>query len=65
MTGLDLVGAQAFRFYWLSLNLSYVMEFFTQTLVKRGYMPQSRLLLLTQLLMVSFSPTVHRSDSGS
>jgi hypothetical protein len=41
----------SFRLYWLCLNTSYVMEFFLQTLVKKGYMPQSMLLSLQMLLM--------------
>jgi hypothetical protein len=45
---------EIFRLYWLSLNTSYVMEFFLQTLVKKGYMAQSTLLFL-QLLLMSVS----------
>lgn len=40
-----------FRLYWLSLNTSYVMEFFLQTLVKKGYMAQEMLIILQFLLM--------------
>lgn len=39
------------RLYWLSLNTSYVMEFFLQTLVKKGYMSQEMLMVLQFLLM--------------
>jgi hypothetical protein len=46
-----------FRLYWLSLNTSYVMEFFLQTLVKKGYMSQSTLIFL-QLLLMSVSSVV-------
>ena len=41
-----------FRLYWLCLNLSYVMEFFLQTLVKKGYLLQNTMLLLQQVLMI-------------
>lgn len=44
-------SARTFRLYWLCLNASYVMEFFLQTLVKRGYLRQSRMLGLNALLM--------------
>ena len=40
-----------FRLYWLSLNAAYVLEFFLQTLVKKGAMRQNTMLLLNQLLM--------------
>jgi hypothetical protein len=46
-----------FRLYWLSLNTSYVMEFFLQTLVKKGYMSQ-RALIFLQLLLMSVSSVV-------
>jgi hypothetical protein len=42
-----------FRLYWISLNTAYVLEFFLQTLVKRGYMKQAVMLWLNQLLMVA------------
>jgi len=41
-----------FRVYWLALNASYVMEFFLQTLVKKSYMTQSRLLVMQKILMI-------------
>eukprot|EP01034_Spumella_vulgaris_P021758 gene21758-27814_t len=44
-----------FRTYWLLLNTAYVMEFFLQTLVKKGRMSQSRMLFMQQLLMVASS----------
>ena len=47
--GLDLqkIGKlQYFRVYWLCLNVSYVMEFFLQTLVKKRYMGQKQMLAL-------------------
>jgi hypothetical protein len=47
--------ASSFRLFWLSLNASYVMEFFLQTLVKRRYMSQSTLLWLQKLLMTEAS----------
>lgn len=40
-----------FRLYWMLLNMSYVMEFFLQTLVKKGYLAQGVMLLLQSLLM--------------
>ena len=46
------VWAVYFRLYWMCLNTAYVMEFFMQTLVKRGYMSQSWMLGLQQLLML-------------
>ena len=49
--GLSLVHATPFRLYWLGLNATYVMEFFLQTLVKRGYLTQGRMLRMNQFLM--------------
>lgn len=57
---LKLAESSAFRLYWLCLNLSYVMEFFLQTLVKKGYMHQTTMLILQQVLMlVSTVAAVH------
>lgn len=42
-----------FRLYWLNLNVSYVMEFFMQTLVKKGYMSQEFMILLQHILMLA------------
>ena len=39
------------RLYWLLLNTAYVLEFFLQTLVKKGHMNQSTMLTLQLLLM--------------
>lgn len=50
--GQSIVETPSFRLYWVSLNTAYVMEFFLQTLVKRGYMRQTTMLVLNQLLMV-------------
>ena len=47
----SLVDATSFRLYWLGLNAAYVMEFFLQTLVKRGYLRQGRMLRMNQCLM--------------
>jgi hypothetical protein len=44
-----------FLLYWVALNTSYTMEFFLQTLVKKGYMEQSTLLWLQRLLMLAAS----------
>ena len=41
--------------YWALLNAAYVMEFFLQTLVKKGYMAQSNMLCLNSLLMLASS----------
>mmetsp|Transcript_27288 Transcript_27288/g.87446 ORF Transcript_27288/g.87446 Transcript_27288/m.87446 type:complete len:89 (-) Transcript_27288:2164-2430(-) len=35
------------------INSAYVMEFFLQTLVKKGYMRQGQMLALNQLLMLA------------
>lgn len=55
LSGVDLVSDRLFRVYWLLLNTSYVMEFFLQTLVKKGYMMQEQLLQLQRILMLSSS----------
>ena len=47
-----LVAQLFFRTYWLSLNASYVLEFFLQTLVKRKVLKQNHMLVLNQILMV-------------
>jgi len=41
----------SWRTYWLALNISYVMEFFLQTLVKRQVMSVKSMFGLQQLLM--------------
>ena len=48
-----LVQSRAFRLYWVCLNAAYVLEFFLQTLVKRAYLRQSRMLGLNALLMAA------------
>lgn len=53
VSGVRLAHAPYFRFYWMCLNTSYVMEFFLQTLVKKGYMGQQPMLYLQQLLMAA------------
>ena len=40
-----------FRFYWITLNASYVMEFFLQTLVRRRRLRQRDMLRMQQTLM--------------
>ena len=52
-----LVSTDVFRMYWLCLNLSYVMEFFMQTLVKRGYMSQAVMMVLQRVLMAAATIT--------
>ena len=49
---ISLVNATPFRLYWLGLNAAYVMEFFLQTLVKRNYITQGRMLRMNQFLML-------------
>lgn len=49
--GYGLAKTDEFRLYWLLLNLSYVMEFFLQTLVKKKYMSQQTMLNLQMVLM--------------
>jgi hypothetical protein len=51
--GYALADRADFRLYWLLLNLSYVMEFFLQTLVKKKYMQQSTMLTLQVVLMTA------------
>lgn len=55
MHGYDLANKDEFRLYWMLLNLSYVMEFFLQTLVKKKYMLQSTMLNLQIVLMTASS----------
>lgn len=52
--GITRVNSQdrRFRTYWLALNLSYVMEFFLQTLVRRGRMSQNTMLFMNKFLML-------------
>ena len=45
----------AWRLYWLSLNTAYTMEFFLQTLVRRGHLHQPLMLMMNQLLMIGSS----------
>lgn len=49
LMGVALPEEQFFRLYWMSLNASYVMEFFLQTLVKKRYMQQSTMLWLQKV----------------
>ena len=51
-SGGGLADSRHFRLYWTALNVSYVMEFFLQTLVKRKYMTQTMLIRLQVLLML-------------
>ncbi len=44
-----------FRIYWLLLNASYVFEFFLQTLVKKGHVPQRHMLKMQKVLMAAAS----------
>ena len=45
----------SWRIFWLALNVSYVMEFFLQSMVKRKTLAQSHMLLLQRLLMTASS----------
>lgn len=53
--GYQIASDRPFRLYWLLLNTSYVMEFFLQTLVKKGYLSQSHLLTTQRVLMLASS----------
>lgn len=52
LSGEALARHRNFRPYWMLLNTSYVMEFFLQTLVKKGRLRQGTMLALQQLLML-------------
>eukprot|EP00854_Cymbomonas_tetramitiformis_P006572 gene6572-7872_t len=52
LDGQSLADRHYFRLYWLCLNTAYVMEFFLQTLVKKGYLRQNIMLVLNQILML-------------
>ena len=52
LDGIKIARRNDFRMYWLCLNISYVMEFFLQTLVKKKYMKQSHMINLQRLLML-------------
>jgi hypothetical protein len=49
----SLARSTAFRAYWLALNAAFVIEFFAQTLVKRGYARQASALRVNLALMVA------------
>lgn len=51
----QLVTSTSWRIFWLALNASYVMEFFLQSLVKRGVLTQNQMLWLQRLLMTASS----------
>lgn len=46
-------SSEPFRLYWVLLNTAYVMEFFLQTLVKKGRLSQNSMLFLNALLMLA------------
>ena len=58
LEGLPLPLTFEWRIFWLCLNSSYVMEFFMQSLVKRGVLSQSFMLILQWILMGSSSLSV-------
>jgi hypothetical protein len=49
----SLARSTAFRAYWLALNAAFVIEFFAQTLVKRGYARQASALRVNLALMLA------------
>ncbi len=49
----DFSSSASFRVYWLLLNASYVLEFFLQTLVKKGHTPQRQMLKMQKVLMAA------------
>eukprot|EP00946_MAST-07B_sp_MAST-7B-sp1_P002613 g2613.t1 len=53
-----------FRQYWMLLNVSYVMEFFLQTLVRRGVVSQGFMLTLQMILMAGASMSIFTIDFG-
>jgi hypothetical protein len=53
--GYMLPSRREFRIFWMLLNISYVMEFFMQTLVKKKYISQAFMLQLQLLLMTAAS----------
>jgi hypothetical protein len=50
---LPLPLTREWRVFWLALNTSYVMEFFMQSMVKRGLFSQRFAMLMNALLMAS------------
>ena len=60
LDGLALPGSRPFQLYWMCLNTSYVMEFFLQTLVKRGYLAQPAMLRVQRVLMAVSTATALR-----
>ena len=51
----NIVHSPDFRLYWILLNLSFVMEFFLQTLVKKKRLSQSTMLTMQHILMAASS----------
>ncbi len=49
LSTINITGQQTFKLYWLSINAAYVLEFFLQTLVKKGHMRQGVMLTLNQV----------------
>jgi hypothetical protein len=54
-TGTGLMRSIRFRTHWLAMNAAFVLEFFTQTLVKRGYLSQRKNLAANVWLMCAAS----------
>lgn len=53
LSGVALARQDAFRVYWLLLNASFTLEFFLQTLVKKGLLRQRTMLGMQHLLMLA------------
>lgn len=47
--------SSSWRIFWLCLNVSYVMEFYLQSLVKRRFISQHSMLALQRVLMTASS----------
>ena len=63
LSGLAL--SNGFGQYWMLLNVSYVMEFFLQTLVKRRVISQYYMLFLQAVLMLGATLSVISIDFGA
>ncbi len=53
VTTLPLPLTHEWRVFWIALNTSYVMEFFMQSMVKRGLFSQRLAMFMNGLLMAS------------
>jgi len=62
-TDLSIPLSQNWRIFWLSLNASFVMEFFLQTLVKRSVITQRCMIRLQIILMLIASISAIQSGA--